>query len=329
MEFKKYNSLENVKQKLVTVIENHGYANELYVVTEKVHGANFGIHFDVDNNDLKFSRRKDFLGETENFYGYTAMLTEFREAMAWISSTVEVKEIRIFGELFGGSLNGQQGDHAKCVQSEVQYSPNNEFMAFELHLDGIPQPFNVMASILRDAGLKVVPVLGMADNIYDALKFVNDDNSVVPQILGYESPEVNIKEGNVIVPAGKVLYFGNGKRVAIKDKNRKFKESDNEKVITKPVDLSEQGEVVLAAVNANLTTNRLSNVLSKESVEGLTGKDFGRIMGLLMQDALAEYSDEFTLSAKEVAGEEWPLVSKALIREATTLTRTYFIENIF
>ena len=330
MEFRKYHSLENSKQKLVTVIENHGYANELYVVTEKIHGANFGIHLDNTNGDLRFSRRKAFLKEGELFNGYTSMVSDMHMALITIGMKYpEAKSIRIFGEIFGGSLKGEQAPHAKRVQGEVEYSPKNEFMAFELHLDDVPQPFEVMDDVVRAAGLSVVPILGVTDNIYDALAYKNDDNSVVPALLGYDGPEINVKEGNVVTPLKSVLYFGNGKRVSVKSKNSKFKERGNDKPISKPVDLTEGAEQVLSDVFSNLTENRLSNVLSKEVTEGLTGNDFGRIMGLLMQDALAEYNDEFGISAKEVAGEEWPPISKVLTHEAQNVTRAYFIENIF
>jgi Rnl2 family RNA ligase len=330
MEFKKYHSLENVKQRLIAIIEEHGYANVKYAITEKIHGANFGIHYDVPTDLLEFSRRNAFLKDTEAFNGYTSMFKEFREAIDYIIRMYPfVKEIRIFGEIFGGSLNGKQGDNAKRVAGEVEYSPNNEFMAFELRLDNVPQPFEVMEEIIRGSGLAVVPLLGLADNIYDALAVPNNGNSLVPELLGYESPEVNVKEGNVIVPYSKVLYFGNGSRVAIKNKNSKFSESKISKLITKPVDLSEKGNEVLAAVHSNLTANRLANVLSKEVVEELTNKDFGRIMGLLMKDALAEYNSEFADNAKEAAGGEWPQICKALTREAQDITRAYFIEYIF
>jgi Rnl2 family RNA ligase len=333
MEFKKYTSLENAKQRLVNVIEDHGFANKKYVVTEKIHGANFGIHLDVEAKDLKFSRRKAFLREDESFNGYTGMITKFREGMDRVSLMYpEVKVIRVFGEIHGGSLMGKQGDNSVRVQSQVQYSPNNEFSAFELYLDWEPQPFDVMSLALQEAGFNVVPLLGVVDNIYDALAYANDGNSVVPALLGYESPEVNTKEGNVIVPATEVLHFNNGSRVAVKDKNNSFKERDNDKPVATFVPLSEKATKVLTLINANLTENRLSNVLSKESVETLTHKDFGRIVGLLVQDALADfsdYSDEVSASPKEVVGGEWPKVSRVIIKEAQDITRAYFIENIF
>lgn len=335
MEFRKYNSLENVKQKLVTQIENHGYANEIYVVTEKIHGANFGIHLDNRTGEVKFSRRGDFLEEGENFYGFGGVLKAQLE-LAIIALGLkfpQMSTIRVYGELFGGKLEGHEAlipENVVNVQKEVQYSPNNEFMAFELVLNDMPQSFATVMDVLPNTGIKVVPVIGLAQDIYSALELPNDDNSIVPSVLGYEGPEENTKEGNVIVPWKSVLYFGNGKRVAIKNKNEKFSEKDTTKKVQKPVDLSEEATATLSLMVTYLTENRLSNVLSKEVADNLTGKDFGRIMGLLIQDAYEDFESDNGHKPKDlVVEEEWKVVSKRFSQEASNITREYFKEHIF
>lgn len=76
MDFTKYSSLTNVSQKFINKITEQGYADIPYIVNEKVHGANFGIHWDAENG-VSFSKRSGFLEESEVFYAHTKIADEF------------------------------------------------------------------------------------------------------------------------------------------------------------------------------------------------------------------------------------------------------------
>ena len=331
MEFQKYNSLENVKQKLVNMLIDQGHGNLTFAVTEKIHGSNFGIH--IDDKEIRFSRRSDFLGDDEQFNGHQRLAADLKRAAHQVRQLLcTATEIRIFGEICGGSLNGKKKEGAKKIQGEVQYSEDTEFFVFDIMVDGKYIPFSEVQFIIARSEFNLVPVIGILPSLELAVAIPNDTDSVIPAALGYGSPEIgtNVKEGNVIVPYHEVVHLPNGKRLILKNKNTKFKERDNEKpqVVYEP--MTHMAESVFANVSEYLNPARLSNVISKEL--DLTSKDFGRIMGLLMQDALAEHDQDnadLIGSAKEYAGDDWKRVSKMLQKEAQSVTRAYFIENIF
>lgn len=330
MNFKKYRSLENLKQRFVNIIEDHGYANEPYIVTEKIHGANFGIHYSSSAPIPKFSRRNGFLQEGEDFYNHTSMIESFIDSGDHLKALFpDASVIRIYGEIFGGYLDGVQMQGAKRVQGSVFYSPKNEFMAFEVQVDDVVLSVVETVAILHRVGIPFVPIVGWAESLTQALDFPNDTNSAVPALLGYESPLVNIKEGNVILPV-KHLVFSNGNKVILKDKNDKFKESKTPRPTSTPVKLSEQGGELLNELLSHVTENRLENVLSKEQKDNLTGKDFGRILGLLIVDCLDQYEEDHpTIKPKTLADEEWPAVNKVLNKEVQVVVREYFKKHIF
>ncbi len=82
---------------------------EEWIVTEKVHGANFSCH--TDGKDCVFARRRDFLKENEVFYNYKSAeffkgLTEnvvgIFEDVQKLKIDENVVQVIVFGELFGG-----------------------------------------------------------------------------------------------------------------------------------------------------------------------------------------------------------------------------------
>jgi len=329
MTFKKYSSLENVKQNLIEFLIIEGYSSISYAVTEKVHGANFGIHL-LEGTELRFSRRNGFLSEEDSFYNYQNLDNDFTASMQYLYSLFPAcKSIRVFGEIFGGSLDGYTPDkQAKQVQKEVKYSPNNEFMAFDLQVDDIPIPFLGARKTLLDAGIKAVPLLGVTENLEQALQFNNSDNSLIPALLGYEVEGINTKEGNVIIPAKEVIFLNNGKRLVLKDKNEKFKEKKEAKVVREEIDLPEDHKALMSEVMSYITDKRLNNVLSKE-VDNLKSSDFGRVVGLLVKDVLEEFNNDHNKNVKEELSESWKRASKVINKQSQTVVRKHFVDNIF
>ncbi len=327
MEFTKYNSLENVKQKFITSLIDQGYGSMKFVATEKIHGSNFGIH--IDNTEIKFSRRNAFLEECEQFNGHMRIAGTLIEASHQLRTLLpSANNIIVFGEICGGSLNGKKKEGAKKIQGEVQYSEDTEFLVFDIKVDGEYLPFNEVEYLVGFTRFELVPIVGIG-TLTEVLGFANDSDSVVPAMLGYDAPEAgtNFKEGNVIAPYKQTVRLPNGKRLIFKDKNSKFKESKAEKPKTVFEPLSKGAAEALKGLLVLITPQRLDNVISKEL--DLNSKDFGRIMGLLMQDAIEEYDEEYVTPAKEVAGDDWKRVIKIVQKDAQDLTRSYFIENVF
>merc|ERR1719203_152209 len=137
-------------------------ASNRYVVTEKVHGANFCIiaKFDrsaTDAIDVKFAKRTAILGgaaDAEDFYGCrsTGLLRALvpcaervlsRSASASTpssdaSGSSVLDAVHIYGELFGGEYpHPDIAAHTgmQAVQKGVWYSPSLQFMAFDVAVE--------------------------------------------------------------------------------------------------------------------------------------------------------------------------------------------------
>lgn len=62
--FKKYNSIENTyREKATEQVYLHDYGNDVFVVQEKVHGANFS--FITDGTSIQVAKRTSLIAEDE------------------------------------------------------------------------------------------------------------------------------------------------------------------------------------------------------------------------------------------------------------------------
>lgn len=337
MEFQKYNSLEQAhSQKMINAAVDAGYANIPYVVTEKVHGANFGIHWEKATDQITFSRRSGFLEEGETFYAHVKIEVKLIESMRKLLDNLErvgeqyvnAETATVYGEIFGGTLNGKTAQGSKRVQKEVQYSPETEFAAFDLIVDGnYVTPWDATPILDWVAGFYVAPIIGMFETLEEALAVPNDAQSRIPFELGYTVEGDNIIEGTVIRPLKEDIYLPNGKHFILKSKNEKFKEKGTAKVAKVAEPLSDEDTTLHMALSTYLTENRLNAVISKE--KEVTQKDFGRILGLFMQDAIAEYEEqlEYGNRARYMA-DEWDRVNKSLQKIASQIVRKYWTTEL-
>ncbi|KAG8471037.1 hypothetical protein KFE25_009458 [Diacronema lutheri] len=119
-----------------------------WVVTEKLHGANFSVLF--DGARARFAKRSGVLTDTEDFFSFRSRKLDRRLDLLvkalWNTFAGEVSAITVFGELLGG-----QYDHADVpaidglapVQCGVWYAPDLVFVAFDVAVsrDDGPQVF--------------------------------------------------------------------------------------------------------------------------------------------------------------------------------------------
>ena len=104
--FIEYEKMANDLSKFVDVNE---FQKTKWVVTEKIHGANFSFH--TDGEVVRVARRRDFLEENENFFNcHTATFMEtYPDKVRKIHGLVierfsekEIDQVSVYGELFGG-----------------------------------------------------------------------------------------------------------------------------------------------------------------------------------------------------------------------------------
>lgn len=320
MEFKKYNSIENAyRQKMVDSISMY-FPKSTFVVQEKIHGANFSIW--ADKGEIRFAKRSGFIEEGEKFYGYERAMDklELQLSSLKIASILSERSCVVYGELFGGSYEGVEPiKGVSKVQRGVNYSPDVEFMAFDVYIDGERIPTKEANRWLDKMNILRVPEL-MTGTLSECLQHANDFNSKVPQMLGLEELEENIVEGTVIKLYDEVGTLPNGKAPILKNKNEKFSEKSKvrkPKTPTKtPEHLVEYEELLISMVNEN----RLKNVISKIGPITEIKSAFNKVMKPFSEDILEDFKKEAE-GFEELSKEDQKFVTSKIGKNAANLIR--------
>lgn len=335
--FVKYSSLTNhYEGKFINGVIMNGLTGGVWVAREKIHGANFSL---ITSDGIKVipAKRSGEILPTEQFYGCEPVVAKYSEPVRKLWEILHTARqlsgvydeelvIQVYGEFAG-----------RGVQKDVDYG-EKDFYVFDIRVNGNFLPDNVVAAYVVAAGMKMAPLLayGTFDEIralpitFDSV--VNLANSgAIPAQNGVE-PEFknfmtlkdgegeNIAEGFVMKPVAPA-FMPNGERVAIKCKTTKFTEKKNKQAnrFNAPVALSESDTAKLNEFTCYLTENRVKNVLSKIDSANLTAKDFGRIMGLTVQDALEEIERNYGPFLEQF--ENPTLAKKTFTNEASNLVR--------
>lgn len=297
--FEKYSSLENhYNGKFIEKIRNAGFdVTEPWVAREKIHGTNFSII--IERDCVTCAKRTGPILAGEDFFGYEIVLKKYNDSIKAVQHTIkEGSSMQIFGEFAGGG-----------IQKGVDYG-EKDFYVFDIlvkTVEGTNQFVDdyMMEQICNTFGFKLAPLLGRGKfddliqlpNMLDVV--VNDYNELaanegIPvankQVWKAVVAEDNIAEGYVLKPCYP-KFFPNGARVAIKCKNSKFSEkAKSDKPIKAKAVLTDVDKVALSTLAAYATLNRVNNVISKIGQVG--PKDFGKVMGLTVQDILEEAARE-------------------------------------
>lgn len=181
MEFRKFESLDNtyIKSNISKIVFN-GLNKGKWIVTEKLHGANFAVY--VKNGQVEnFASRNQFVDE--EFYASGDLQAKIKNRVAKVSFELAVKdeadfmdnsekrnkdllavinyfndrsidiqsntaEIIFFGELVGDN-----------VQKEIRYSNKPGFFCFDVVVEGSPVNKEIAYLLARLYGFNTVPVL--------------------------------------------------------------------------------------------------------------------------------------------------------------------------
>lgn len=296
--FEKYSSLENhYNGKFIEKIRNAGFdVTEPWVAREKIHGTNFSII--IERDEVTCAKRTGPILPAEDFFGYSVILKKYNDSIKAVQHTIkDGASMQIFGEFAGGG-----------IQKGVDYG-EKDFYVFDILVktdQGTNQFVDdyMMETICNTFGFKMAPLLGRGKfddliqlpNMLDVV--VNDYNKLAEEDLLQANRKVwkavvaedNIAEGYVLKPCYP-KFFPNGSRVAIKCKNSKFSEkSKSDKPIKAKAVLTDVDKVALSTLAAYATLNRVNNVISK--IGQVSPKDFGKVLGLTIQDILEEAGRE-------------------------------------
>jgi Rnl2 family RNA ligase len=336
MQFKKYSSIQNsyrdkfVDECLCAITT--GYCIDDFVVEEKAHGSNFSFYY--NGEELKTASRNEFLkNDGKSFHQSHLVKDRYTNAIKALCSLLDCSEnitIRVIGELIGGSYqhpNVEKVQNLRGVQKEVDYCPGHEFYAFDLFFLSEESPNGEvryktevdkikMNRLFEQAGLFYAKPL-FRGTLKECLAFEHTFTSHIPGWLGLpEHPAANFAEGKVIKPV-KMAKLGNGSRIILKDKTESFSEIETRLASKQKNDTVAELANILSCY---ITANRLSNVHSKLSEE-YTAADYGRICGLLTQDALEEFNKDHAKAIASLTAKKQKLIRKGVRSKAITLVR--------
>ncbi|MGD1913545.1 MAG: RNA ligase family protein, partial [Rivularia sp. (in: cyanobacteria)] len=84
---------ENPNQWNLTLEDYRNFKKTDWVVTEKIHGANFGIV--TDGWEVRFAKRKEFLNSEDNFFGYQLLQDKLILQAKEIFKILQVERINL------------------------------------------------------------------------------------------------------------------------------------------------------------------------------------------------------------------------------------------
>lgn len=332
MRFKRYTSIENsYRQKAVFFIQEQ-FPKEEFVVQEKIHGSNFAIY--VSRDDVKYAKRSGFLSadDLESFYRADRIKEDYERKALDMFNCINnmfpnLKTISIHGELFGGNYPHSDVEKYKGavkVQNKVYYSNKNEFIVFDIKIDGEYVNFDTYVELCKQNGFMYLEALHRG-SLEDCLNYEDTYTTTLPSKLGLPELENNTCEGNVIRPV-KPLRLKDNSRVILKNKNSKFTEKAKKpKKFTPAKPAPEHVVQMQRDIIQYVNENRLRNVLSK--VGQIDKKQFGLLQGMMVKDVVEDFikdNEKFS----ELDKKERKMVQRVLGSEISNLIRPNFANII-
>ena len=166
-QFTKFPSLENTyRQKEIDKILMMDIKDK-WVVTEKVHGANFSfwVYKGLESGkiDIKCAKRSGWIEEGEKFFDYKSVLEKYRPMLENLRSDL-LDDFVIYGELYGDN-----------IQSGMCYKLEQDFVAFDMRWineDGslsLPLAKLTTLTLEKDYNIPVTPLIGVYNTFEEAL----------------------------------------------------------------------------------------------------------------------------------------------------------------
>ena len=284
-QFTKFPSLENTyRQKEIDKIIMMDIKDQ-WVVTEKVHGANFSFWVYKDqetkNISIKCAKRSGWIEEDEKFFNYKSILEKYRPMLEKLRGDV-LDDFVIYGEIYGGN-----------IQSGMCYSLEQDFVAFDMRWinndESLSLPLDKLTTLTLevDYNIPVTPLIGVYNTFEEALAV---EESFTSKLIrqGFDGKDINKEAEGIVIEPNNPVYEPNGSRVYLKKKTKRFLEKGGKPNIKhkSPVVLQESVQSKLDEALVFLNRNRFESVVSK--IGEVSIKDIGKVMGLLTQDIVVD-----------------------------------------
>jgi Rnl2 family RNA ligase len=344
MSFKKYSSIDEKSRKLaLDKYVTRGYTTQDWVVTTKIHGANFSIF--VTEGSMRFARRTGWLEDGEKFYGYEKVrdrhlfkFMDIRTAVLERFGLDKTHNVQIYGELFGGHYPHPDVERVKDVskvQDKVWYCPDVDFFPFDIYvrkgdagIEGsvhFPLDHDVFEEIVEPLGFTAYAKALFTGSFQECLDYPNDYPDPIHKLYGLPELEDNICEGNVLKPL-KACCEPSGSRVILKTKNERFTERKRVPKERKPIVVSDEAQRVVQVADEYITENRLRNVVSHFGE--VTDRDFGKVMGAFAQDVRKDMEGDDPEIFDKIEKDEVKRVNKTINNACASFMKKHFVNII-
>lgn len=327
MNFEKYPKIENTyRRDFMSFITGEGKTDGTWIVTEKIHGANFS--FWTNGNVVRMAKRTCLIADTDNFYGSLKIWEELKGKIKDLFHFMHPvpKEVAVFGEIFGGSYphpKVAQDHQAKKVQSGIYYCPDNQFMIFDIKVDKDFLDFDTMQKCCETFELPSIGALDVG-TLEHCLEHKNKFSSTIHKYYHLPKIKGNICEGIVIRP-NKTKFLYRGSRVMLKSKNEKWSEKIHKIRPTVSVELSEEATQIKEEILSMITENRFNSVVSK--IGEVTAAHFGQVMKDMNKDILDEAykKNDLAYSFNALDKGEQSIIKKSMNHNMANLVRKKLI----
>jgi Rnl2 family RNA ligase len=292
-----------------------------WVVTEKVHGANFS--FVYQNKNLQFAKRKDLLKWNDDFFGFQSVIskieTQIISLFEQLSFDFKADKYIVYGELFGGHYPHQDvvpEPNVQAIQTGVYYTPEISFCAFDIAFvkEGKKEylDYDLTVSYFEKFSVFHAKIL-FSGKLNEALEFNKRISSTIPALLNLPLIEDNLIEGIVVKPLKHNGLIQNDERPVIKLKNAEFKEqkfhqAQNWSYIPEVSSHSEELTFLIEDLRTYITENRLNSVLSK--IGAIDFKNIQRMENIyneFVEDVLLDFNIQNDQILNDILAEqrEW------------------------
>jgi len=288
-----------------------------WVVTEKVHGANFCLG--VEGDIVRCANRREWLAEGDPFFGWQTVRDRLKAPVQELFARLcaergEIRRLLVYGELFGGGYPHPEVPPVagvQPVQTGVWYAPDIRFCAFDIRVETVGGETRYLDYARAQELLTDVQILCVAPLFvgrYEAaMEYDVRFDSTLPRRLGLPALPAgsNPAEGIVIKPwreLGLQDRTGAPVRPVLKRKipefaeDRRFHEAEK---WTAPAGGAVAGTLPLDLLKweayNRITPNRRDAVLSKIGPDAPGSQ--ARLFVLLVQEVLEE--------AREATPDAW------------------------
>lgn len=204
-----------------------------WVVTEKIHGANFCAV--SDGESVRFAKRKAVLEEGEAFFGWEALREDLEAAALAVAAALlpaldGATHVLVYGELFGGGYPHPEVPEVPGVapiQTGVWYAPGVRFHAFDVAWTAGEEGARTYLGYEQARQACVGAGLGWCEallvgSLAEAMEHPVRFQTTLPAELGLPELGDNLAEGVVLKPY-EALELG-GARPVLKRKIAEFAE---------------------------------------------------------------------------------------------------------